>query len=105
GDVMRAVDRQGHQCDDAGDNCVPIQDSGFGAGAPVGPQRKEKVALLIQRNAANHVAQSSAVKNGEQNTGESEAAVKETTPDGSFQMHAQFNADTAQNEEPQNDHE
>src|SRR6185437_308525 len=79
--------------------------SWIGAGAPVGPEREEKIAVFVQRYAANHVAQSSAVEDRKQNAGESEAAIKEAAPDSTLQMHAQLNPNAAQNEEPQNDHQ
>src|SRR6476620_10684504 len=102
---MRAVNREGDQREHARDHGVPVQNSWIGSGAPVSPERKEKVAFFIQRYTANHVAQSSAIENCKQNTGESEAAIKEAAPDGPFKMHTQFNANAAQNEEPQNDHQ
>src|ERR1051326_7958059 len=68
-DVMCAVDRQGNQRDYARNHGVPVQNSRLGAGAPVGPERQEEIIFFIQWHATNHIAQSRAVKDGEQNTG------------------------------------
>jgi hypothetical protein len=97
---VRAVNRESNQREHTRDDCVPIQDSGIGAGATVGPEWEEKIAFFIQRYAANYIAERSAIENRKQNAGESEAAVKESAPNGAFKMHAQFNANAAQDEKP-----
>src|SRR6185436_20381482 len=66
---------------------------------------KEEIAVRLQGNAANYVGQGGTKEHGQQCAGEKEQSVKERPPEGIVDMHAQFDAGAAQNEQPQHNHQ
>jgi hypothetical protein len=96
---------QGEQRDHAGENGIPVKDAGIGAGAEVGPERFDEVAIGSERNAADDISQGSAEKDGEEQTGDAEDEIEEPRPHRIRHVRAQFNADAAQHQQPEHDHE
>ena len=102
---MRAVNGERHQGHSSGNYRVPIQNPRIGPRTPIGPQGKKEITFLIQRHAANHIAQGSAVEDRQQQAGKRKAAIEKPAPHRGFQVHAQLNADPAQDQQPQHDHQ
>src|SRR5208283_4319173 len=92
---------QRHQCDNAADHGVPVEDAVLFAHAPVGPQRLEKVAISVERDAAYDITQRRSKKDGQQDARQSEDGVEEALPQVVVDVCAELNADAAQHEEPQ----
>src|SRR6185295_1833684 len=59
----------------------------------------------LEWNAANHIGQSRAEEHGQERTGEKEQTVKERPPYAVVDVHAQFNAGAAHDEQPQHNHQ
>ena len=97
--------REGDQGDEAADDRVPVENAGMGAGLPVGPEGQEEVAVGLKRHAAQDVGEGRAVEDGEQSAGEAEDAVEEREPDADVDVVAELEADAAQDEKPEHDHE
>ena len=96
---------QGHQGDHAADDGVPVQNAGLRADSPVGPERKEEIAIRLEWNAANYVGQGRAEEHRQERTGEKEQTVKKRTPEVVINVHAQLDAGAAQNKQPQHNHQ
>ena len=74
-------------------------------GASVGPERQEEVIVFADGHAAHHVGERRAEEDGEKRAREEEQAVKEGVHQSVLRMAAQLNADAAQNQQPEDDHE
>src|SRR5579864_856026 len=90
---------------DASENRVPIENAGFAMRAKISPERLEKLPMRIERHAADNVSERRAVKYSQEETREREDSVPEGLPHGDGYVAAKFERDTAQDEEPQNDHQ
>src|SRR5258706_2239597 len=71
----------------------------------VGPERLKEIAACIERNTAHHIAECSSEKHTQQNAGNTEHDVEESLPNPVLDVSAEFNADAAQNEQPQHNHQ
>jgi hypothetical protein len=89
--VKRECEISGH----ADQNRVPIENAGIGAEAEIGPQRLEEIALRVQRNAADDVAERGAKKDGQQRAREAEGQIPERRPNRSGNEAAKFDRDAA----------
>ena len=69
GNIKSAMDCESHQCEDTDQDCVPIQNSRVRSGLEVGPQRLEKITLMVKRHTADDVAERGTEEYGEQCTG------------------------------------
>ena len=85
---MCAVQGQGHQRHDSGNDGVPVQYPRLRPHAPIGPKRQKEITVFLQGNTAQHIAQRGAIKNRQQHTGEGKAAIEEPAPSRRIQMHA-----------------
>ena len=105
GEPESSVERERDQGDDAADNRVPVENAGMGTGLPVGPQGQEEVAVGLERNAAQDVGEGGSEEDGEQGAGEAEDAVEQRAPYAYVDVVAKLDADAAQDQEPEHDHE
>src|ERR1700687_6258405 len=101
---------QRDQRDHSGENGVPVEDAVVLASLTlvdpeVRPERLEEILVGSERNAAHDISQGSAKENGEQQAGDAEDDIEESTPDGGLHVGTQFNANAAQHEQPEHDHE
>ena len=101
----RAVHREDEQRLDADKNGVPIKDARLFAETEVGPKRFEKIAGLVERDAADDVGESGTEKNGEQQAGSRKEEIPEGIPNWAFDVVSEFDGSAAQDEEPEHHHE
>src|ERR1039458_7731521 len=104
GHVVGTMRGQGHQRHPANEHRVPIEDARVRAEFEVGPERLKEIAGCIQRNSAHYVAERRPKKHRQKNAGDAEGRVKEVLPHRVFDVSAEFDANAAQNEQPQNHH-
>src|SRR6185312_12783776 len=104
-EIEPAVNGEGGQCEDSADDGVPIQNARGGADAPVGPERKEEVGVGADGDAADDVGEGGPIEDGEQDAGKGEERVEEGAPDAEGDVAAEFDADAAEDEQPEHDHE
>src|SRR5258708_428599 len=71
----------------------------------VAPERLKEIAACIERNTAHHIAECCSEKYTQQNAGNTEYDVEEVVPDPVLDVSAEFDADAAQNEQPQHNHQ
>src|SRR5579883_370596 len=95
-----AVERDGEIRGYADDDCVPIENASIGAESKIRPKRLEEIAVRIERNPTDDVAERGAEKDGQQRTGKTEHQVPGRRPDRPSDKAAEFNRDSAQNEKP-----
>src|SRR5215203_4223327 len=101
-----AVDDEGREGQQAGQDRVPVEDAGLRVrGAEVGPERLEEVAVLPEWDAAHHVAQSHAVKDRQKRAAEEEHPVPEGGPHGALYVAAKLDGETPDHQEPQHNDE
>src|SRR5918993_285036 len=106
GNPACAVDDEGRERQQAGQDRVPVEDAGLRVrGAEVGPQRLEEVAVLPERDAAHHVAKSSSVEYREEGTPDEEGPVPEGGPHGILYVTSQLHGEAPDHQEPQHDDE
>src|SRR5437899_12312533 len=71
----------------------------------IGPQRLEEVAILIERNAADHIAQRGSEEDGQQSAGNRKDDIKEALPHGIFHVGTKLDSDGTQHQQPQHHHQ
>ena len=93
------------QGEHAAEDGVPVEESGVGTGAPVGPEGEKEVVVGTYGNATDDVTEGGSEEDGEQNAGEGEESVEEGAPEWVGGVAAELDADAAQNEQPEHHNE
>src|SRR5579859_1667213 len=94
-----------HKGGDASENRVPIENAGFAVRAKIRPERLKELSVRIERHTADNVSQRRAIKHSQEQAREEENAAPKGFPDGDLHVAAKFQRNTAQDEEPQYDHQ
>lgn len=102
-DPERAVHHEGDQGEQGGGDGVPVEDAGVDAGEEVGPEGEEEGIGGVERDAADDVAQGRAEEDDEEKASEPEKAIEEAAPYRAIEVGAEFDADAAQDEQPEDD--
>src|SRR5215831_14181264 len=84
---------------------VPVENAIPDADAEVRPKRLEEVPVRPERYATNHVAQSRAEKDAQQNARYTEDDIEESLPNWIMQMMAEFDTDSTQHKQPEHQHQ
>ena len=92
---------QGHQRQHGDEYGIPIEDADPRTEFEIRPERFKEIAGGIQWHSPHHVAQCRSEKHRQQKARSAENDIEEILPHPVFDVGAEFNADAAENEQPQ----
>ena len=104
-DIVGAMDRERRDSEESNHNGVPVENAGMRADLEICPKRFKKIPVGTEWHAANDIADRCPEKNCEQHAGKGKYKIEERPPERIINVGAELDADTAQHQEPENDHQ